>query len=123
MNPSPVGVVSVAVLLYVEAVELIGDSLAEFRNTAGVVPQYATLGVAAWMAYVSQGRDVRGRELSLDDPMADRLRTAAAAGGGHPARLVDSLLRVREIFGEDLPEHDGFRASLVDHVARLTTKE
>jgi fructuronate reductase len=90
------------------------------RLAAGAVPQHAALAVAAWMTYVARGRDIRGRDLPLDDPLADRLRAAAAAGGDDPRRLVSSLLNVQEIFGTDLPDHDGFRAALVDHVARLT---
>lgn len=90
------------------------------RLTAGAIPRQAALAVAAWMAYVANGRDARGRELPLDDPLADRLRAAAAAGAGDPKRLVDSLLNVEEIFGADLPEQEGFRAVLIDHVARLT---
>ncbi|MFD0783974.1 mannitol dehydrogenase family protein, partial [Micromonospora azadirachtae] len=78
------------------------------------------LAVAAWMAYVARGRDARGRELPLDDPLSDRLRAAAAAGAGDPKRLVGSLLQVEEVFGTDLPEQEGFRGVLVDHVARLT---
>ncbi|PWU58555.1 mannitol dehydrogenase [Micromonospora globispora] len=89
------------------------------RLSAGAVPRYAALAVAAWMVYVAQGRDVRGRDLPLDDPMADRLRTATAGAGGGPGRVVDSLLRIPEIFGADLAEHDGFRAALVEHVGRL----
>ncbi|MET7968360.1 mannitol dehydrogenase family protein [Micromonospora sp. NPDC005305] len=90
------------------------------RLAAGAVPRQAALAVAAWMAYVGEGRDVRGRELPLDDPLADRLLAAGAAGAGDPGRLVDSLLRVEEIFGVDLPEHHGFRAALIEHVGRLT---
>jgi fructuronate reductase len=90
------------------------------RLAAGAVPRYATLAVAAWMSYVARGRDVRGRSLPLDDPLADRLRAAAADGGDDPKRLVGSLLGIQEIFGPDLADHDGFRTALVDHVARLT---
>ncbi|MEV0157150.1 mannitol dehydrogenase family protein [Micromonospora sp. NPDC050686] len=90
------------------------------RLSAGVVPRHATLAVAAWMVYVARGWDVRGRELPLDDPLADRLRAAASADAD-PSRLVDSLLRVSEIFGPDLPEHGGFRAVLTEQVMRLRT--
>ncbi|MEU5725561.1 mannitol dehydrogenase family protein [Micromonospora sp. NPDC047738] len=93
------------------------------RLSAGEVPRHATLAVAAWMVYVARGRDMRGRELPLDDPLADRLRAAAAPADGDPHRLVDSLLGVPEIFGADLAEHDGFRATLIDHVARLLKGE
>ena len=89
------------------------------RLSTGAVPRYGALAVAAWMVYVAQGRDMRGRDLPLDDPMADRLRTATAGADTDPRRLVDALLAVPEIFGADLPEHDGFRAALVDHVGRL----
>lgn len=91
------------------------------RLAAGAVPQHAALAVAAWMTYVARGWDIRGRSLPLDDPLADRLRAAAGAGGDDPQRLVSSLLNVHEIFGPDLSDHDGFRAALVDHVARLIT--
>ncbi|TDC37205.1 mannitol dehydrogenase family protein [Micromonospora sp. 15K316] len=90
------------------------------RLAAGAIPRQAALAVAAWMAYVAKGRDTRGHQLPLDDPLADRLKAAAAVGGGDPKRLVDSLLQVEEIFGTDLPEHDGLRGVLIDHVARLT---
>ncbi|HSR26695.1 MAG TPA: mannitol dehydrogenase family protein [Candidatus Eisenbacteria bacterium] len=90
------------------------------RLAAGVVPQHAALAVAGWMVYVAARRDVLGRDLPLDDPLADRLRAAADVGGDDPRRLVGSLLGVREVFGEDLPEREGFRAALVEHVARLS---
>jgi fructuronate reductase len=90
------------------------------RLAAGTVPQHATLAVAAWMTYVARGRDAHGRDLPLDDPLADRLRTATAGRANDPQRLVSSLLGLPEVFGADLAEHDGFRAALVDHVARLT---
>jgi fructuronate reductase len=89
------------------------------RLGAGTVPRHAALAVAAWMAYVARGRDVRGRDLPLDDPRADRLRAVTAAAGDSPERLVHGLLRVPEIFGTDLAEHDGFVTALVELVGRL----
>ncbi|MBM0239442.1 mannitol dehydrogenase family protein [Micromonospora sp. ATA32] len=88
------------------------------RLAAGTVPQHAALAVAAWMTYVARGRDAHGRQLPLDDPLAERLGSAAAGRGDDPRRLVGSLLGVAEVFGADLAEHDGFRAALVDHVSR-----
>ncbi len=91
------------------------------RMVSGTIPQFATLAVAAWMTFVAKARDIHGRQLPLEDPLADRLRAAAAAGGDNPRRLVNSLLGVHEIFGTDLAVHDGFRAALAEHVGRLIT--
>jgi fructuronate reductase len=76
------------------------------------------LGVAAWMRYVT-GVDERGRAIDVRDPLAERLRTTAASAGGMPARLVDSFLRVSEIFGHDLPQCEAFRAELTSHLDAL----
>ncbi|MGS2618945.1 mannitol dehydrogenase family protein [Micromonospora sp. LZ34] len=89
------------------------------RLAAGLIPHHAALAVAAWMAYVA---DVCDRALPLQDPLADRLRTAVTGGGGDPRRMVTSFLEIQEIFGADLRDHDGLRAALVDHVARLTAR-
>lgn len=37
-----------------------------------------------------------------------------------PPAVVDALLGVRSVFGDDLPDNEVFRALLTDHVARLT---
>lgn len=88
------------------------------RLAVGAVPTWALRAVAAWMVYVAVGEDRHGRPLPLDDPMADRLR--AAAGDAHdPAAVVTGLLAVREIFGDELPEHAAAREVLVDAVAEL----
>ncbi|MEH0111175.1 mannitol dehydrogenase family protein [Tersicoccus sp. MR15.9] len=78
---------------------------------------WATLGVAAWMAYVASERDAEGRELPLDDPLADRL--GAVRGNTDPAAVVDDLLTVREVFGTDLPDHTVWRDDLVAAVGDL----
>jgi len=54
------------------------------RLAAGATPAHAALAIAAWMRWVS----VAPR---LDDPLADRLRAAAADATG-PRSLVDALL-------------------------------
>lgn len=93
------------------------------RLAAGAQPTAAALAVAAWMTYVGTGVDAHGRELPLDDPLADDLRTAVAGIGSRPADLVEALLGVEAVFGADLRDHAVFRALLVDQVARLTAQQ
>jgi fructuronate reductase len=88
------------------------------RLAAGVVPAAATRAVAAWLVFVARGRDVAGAGLALDDPLADRLREAAA---GSDAGLADRMLGLTDLFPEDVREHDGFRAALRAEVADLLT--
>lgn len=88
------------------------------RLATGQTPEWATLGVAAWMAYVASGRDRLGHELPLDDPLADRLRSAVGSGSD-PMSVVTGLLGVREVFGDDLPDSTTFRDSLVRHLKEL----
>ncbi len=78
----------------------------------------ATLGVAAWMRYVT-GVDEQGREIDVRDPLAARLRDISNAAGRSPVNLVDGLLDVAEIFGADLPRSEPFRAELVLHLGTL----
>jgi fructuronate reductase len=89
------------------------------RLSAGEVPHSGALLVAAWMVFVYRGRDVNGRPLVLDDPMADTLREAAA---GPEAGLADRLLAVREIFSEELASHPAFRATVAEAVRRLLSE-
>ncbi|GLW10896.1 mannitol dehydrogenase [Microtetraspora sp. NBRC 13810] len=88
------------------------------RLAAGATPEWAALGVAAWMVYVARGRDARGRPLPLDDPLADRLR-AAASGVTTPRTLVERLTAIEPIFGRDLPETDSFTTAVTTHVTHL----
>ena len=78
----------------------------------------ATLGVAAWMRYVS-GIDERGNAIEVKDPLSQRLREIADAAHNNPASMVDGYLRVREVFGHDLPQSDTFRNELVSHLQSL----
>jgi mannitol 2-dehydrogenase len=53
--------------------------------------------VASWFRYLS-GKDDEGRPMPIIDPMADKLRERALAGGKDP----HSLLAMREVFSEEL---------------------
>jgi len=86
------------------------------RLADDVVPQAAARTMAAWAVFVARGRDVRGRRMPLDDPLAARLRDSA---GGDDAGLADRMLAMAEVFPAAVREHDGFRAAFRTEVADL----
>jgi len=88
------------------------------RLARGLPATRATLGVAAWMRYVA-GVDEHGREIDVRDPLASRLRRISESAGGAPGQLVDGLLRVTEVFGDDLPRNESFRTALISHLTSL----
>lgn len=88
------------------------------RLALGLLVRRAALGVAAWMRYVT-GIDERGDVIDVRDPLAARLQSISKSSAGRPDRLVDGLLGVAEVFGEDLPRHEGFRAELLGHLTML----
>jgi fructuronate reductase len=88
------------------------------RLAQGLSTTRATLGVAAWMRYVT-GVDEQGREIDVRDPLATRLRKIADAAGSASGQLVDGLLRVTEVFGDDLSRNQSFRALLISHLTSL----
>jgi fructuronate reductase len=88
------------------------------RRRAGAQPTAATLGVAAWMRFVSARRSDTGRSLTVDDPLAgeiaDRLR-----GREDPERVVDALLGMNQVFDEELAADAMWRDLLIDHLDAL----
>lgn len=90
----------------------VGDALA-----AGREPRWAALGVAAWMRYVSAFQSDTETPLTLDDPLAERIR-AAVRPASTPAETVDALLGLTEIFEPALAQ-GAFRDLLVDWLDRL----
>jgi fructuronate reductase len=88
------------------------------RRRAGAEPVAASLGVAAWMRFVSARRSDRGRPLTVEDPLAgeiaDRLR-----GREEAEAVVDTLLAMRQIFDAELAADDAWRALLVDQLHAL----
>jgi fructuronate reductase len=76
------------------------------------------LGVAGWMRYVT-GIDETGGAIDVRDPLAARLSGLAAEAGASAPRLVETLLSVRDVFGADLPQDNGFREVLTGHVESL----
>jgi fructuronate reductase len=77
-----------------------------------------SLGVAAWMRYVT-GTDEKGAPIDVRDPMAARLRELADRAGGSAERLAGALFTVREIFGDDLPADPRFTDAVTANLTRL----
>jgi fructuronate reductase len=88
------------------------------RRRAGAEPVFASLGVAAWMRFVSARRSDGGRELAVDDPLegeiADRL-----AGREDAAPVVDALLSMSQIFDPELAADEAWRRLLADLLESL----
>jgi fructuronate reductase len=80
---------------------------ARARLAAGQGVRQIALSVAAWMRFC-QGRADDGATLTLNDPMADRLRAVAAGVASAPA-LADALFGLQEIFPADLVKAVAFR--------------
>lgn len=88
------------------------------RLQKGQSANRAALGVAAWMRYVT-GVDESSKEIDVKDPLAASFRQIAATAAGEPSKLVDGLLAVKEIFGNELPRQEGFRSVLYSHMQSL----
>jgi len=85
------------------------------RLARGLPVGAAAYGIAGWMRYVA-GIDEAGAAIDVRDPLATRLKAAAA--GRPPARLAEALLGISDIFDPALAADPRFRepvvAALVD---------
>jgi fructuronate reductase len=77
-----------------------------------------SLAVAGWMRYVT-GTDESGREIKVSDPMAGDFARIAAAHRGDPPALARELLKLRAIFGDDLPADARFATAVTDGLSAL----
>ncbi|MDG4791414.1 mannitol dehydrogenase family protein [Micromonospora sp. WMMD1102] len=92
-------------------------TIADLR-AAGARPRWAALVVAAWMRFV-QGRADDGTQLPLDDPLADRIRAALAAGRDSPAGAAEALFGLTEVFPVELAADDEVRELVVGWLTAL----
>ncbi|MGF9759282.1 mannitol dehydrogenase family protein [Microvirga sp. 0TCS3.31] len=88
------------------------------RLRGGASTGRLSLGVAAWMRYVT-ATDEKGAPIDVRDPMAARLREVADAAGGSAENLARGLFAIREIFGDDLPTDSRFTGKVAAHLTRL----
>jgi len=91
------------------------------RLAIGAPIDRMALSVAAWMRYVT-GRDEQGQAIDVRDPLAGRLAAVTAQAGMDAATLAPALLSVREVFGDDLPQNETFRATVTTALHRLLTQ-
>jgi fructuronate reductase len=88
------------------------------RRRAGAVPGWAALGVAAWMRFVSARRTDDGRELPIDDPLAETIARRVGAPS-RPEQVVDRLLALEEIFTPEPAADRVWRDLLVERLTML----
>lgn len=88
------------------------------RLASGQPMQRLSLGVAAWMRYIT-GVDEKGAPIDVRDPLAGRLREIADQAGHNADELVRALLQVKEIFGDDLSQNRAFTSIVTRHLASL----
>ena len=90
------------------------------RLDAGRPFDCLALAVAAWMRYVSKAGESGSRH-EIDDPLASQFATIRQRHAGDPAALARELLAIRQIFGDRLPEHDGFSRQVTEALTQLFT--
>jgi fructuronate reductase len=88
------------------------------RLSSGGSIRRLSLGVAAWMRYVT-GTDEKGTAIDVRDPMAARLQDVVSQAEGSVGMLARGLFGIREIFGDDLPGDARFTDEVMAHLTRL----
>ncbi|WP_207914177.1 mannitol dehydrogenase family protein [Micromonospora sp. KC213] len=92
-------------------------TIADLR-AEGRPAHWGSLVVAAWLRFLG-GQADDGRQLPLDDPLADRIRAALAAAPDTPAGTVDAVFALREVFPAALAEDDQVRAEVTGWLTAL----
>ena len=77
-----------------------------------------SLALAAWMRYV-MAVDEQGRDINVQDPLADHLKSLADEAGHDAVAVVLAMLDVKEIFGKDLRSQQSLRLELTKWLQRL----
>ncbi|GAM74560.1 D-mannonate oxidoreductase [Vibrio ishigakensis] len=72
----------------------------------------ASLGVAGWMRYVS-GVNESGEMIDVRDPMLEEFKSAYSKHGLNKS-VVNALLSLEAIFGEDLIKNEQFVTAVTD---------
>ena len=75
------------------------------------------LGVAGWMRYAT-GVDERGKPIDVRDPLSNEFKQRIA-GKTKADEILNAYLGMAEVFGEDLPKSQTFRANVERALERL----
>ena len=89
------------------------------RRAQQAEPRWATLVVAAWMRFVA-GRADDGRQLPLDDPLAETIRAALANADGRPCDVANALFGLDQIFPRSVAEDETVRRLVVEWLEALS---
>lgn len=79
------------------------------------------LGVAAWIRYVS-GVDELGKAIEVSDPLASKLREACDANKDNPRAMVEAVVSISQVFGNDLIGNERFVSTTTEWLARFYEK-
>lgn len=88
------------------------------RLAKGLPIERHALVVAAWMRYVT-GIDERGQPIDVRDPLLKSLRDVLQSAGRDVPRIVEALLRLKTIFGDDLSADQRFRQAVSDALTSI----
>ncbi|KRE14776.1 mannitol dehydrogenase [Bosea sp. Root483D1] len=91
------------------------------RLKAGAPIEHLSLGVAAWMSYVT-GTDETGAAIDVRDPLAAEFALRAKALGRDAVALSTALFGIGAIFGDDLPREQRFTRAVAGHLDSLFQK-
>jgi fructuronate reductase len=88
------------------------------RLAKGLPIERHALVVAGWMRYVT-GIDERGRPIDVRDPLLKSFQERLHGAGHDAPRIVESLLGLKAIFGDDLPADQRFRQRVTDALSNI----
>jgi fructuronate reductase len=74
--------------------------------------------VAAWMRYVT-GIDEHGQPIDVRDPLLKSFQDELHGAGRDVPRIVEALLGLKAIFGDDLPADQRFRQAVQDALSNI----
>lgn len=88
------------------------------RLSQGAPIDTLALSLAGWMRYV-MGRDEHGQVIEVRDPLWRQFRDKLATTGTSCEAVIDGLLAITAIFGDDLRDHQMLRHKLIHMLDKM----